>query len=139
MLKAVETYGRVQTAAYWRLPKRMGYMSLATHVKGGESMRARPDTKPGSTWSGEGLQSAMQCSSKMSRKYFDLAKEIVRGDMSRVMRMPRSWDTAPKSLILNRVPSRALNEVNKAVSPQAAGMSSTYFAIIAKTEPVRKM
>jgi hypothetical protein len=32
-----------------------------------------------------------------------------------------------------------LNEVNHVVSLHAVGMSSTYMAIIAKTEPVRKM
>jgi hypothetical protein len=44
-----------------------------------------------------------------------------------------------KSLILNRAPSWALNDASHAASLQAAGMSSTYNAIMAKTRPVRKM
>jgi hypothetical protein len=75
--------------------------------------------------SGEGLQSVMTCLSKMPQKYFYWSKEIVRADPSRVMCMRRSWDRAPKSLILNRGPMRALNESNHAVSLHAAGMSST--------------
>jgi hypothetical protein len=71
MLNVWETYGRVETAAYLRLPKRLGYMSFATLVRSGEARRARPDTKPESIGSGESLQSVMPRLSKMPRKYFD--------------------------------------------------------------------
>jgi hypothetical protein len=75
-------------------------------------MRAMPDTKPASVGSGEGLQSVMPCLSKMSRKFFEWSEEIVRTELSRVICMPISVDRASKSFILNRAPSRALNEVS---------------------------
>jgi hypothetical protein len=55
-----------------------------------------------------------------------VTKEIVWANMSRVICMPRSWDRAPKTVILNRAPSRALNKVSMAVSLHATGMTSTY-------------
>jgi hypothetical protein len=91
-------------------------MSFATLVRGCDSMRARPETEPGSIGSGDGLQSVIPCLYMVSRK-----------------------SKSPKSKILNRAPRRALKEANHVVSLQAAGMSSTKRAIMAKTDPVRKM
>jgi hypothetical protein len=100
-------------------------MSFATPVRSGESIRARPDTKPRSIGREDCVQTVMLCLSRMSHKYFDWSNEIVRADMSRVMCMPMSWERSRMSLILNRAPSYALNEASHTLSLQAANMSST--------------
>jgi hypothetical protein len=74
-------------------------------------------------WRGFAIRNAVFV--HMSRKCVDWSKEMPRADLSRVICMPRSWDRAPKSSMLNRAPRRALKKCNDVVSLQAAGISST--------------
>jgi hypothetical protein len=67
-------------------------------------MCARPDRKPGSIERDDGLQSVMPYLARMSRRYLEWSREMVRAERLRVMCTPRSCEGSPKSLILNRAP-----------------------------------
>ena len=78
---------------------------MATPVRGGEVMCARPARKPGSMGRDDGLESVMPYLARMSCRYLNWSNEMVHADRLRVMCMPRSWERSPMFLILKRAPS----------------------------------